>query len=49
MYNLQEAEPVANDLSSLCYYIQSRPAKLAKVSDYLENRVQKDFKRRRLG
>jgi hypothetical protein len=49
MYAFQEAEPAANDLSSLCYYAQSKPAKLAKIGNHLERRVQYDCRRRRLG
>jgi hypothetical protein len=49
MYAFQEAEPLANDLSSLCYYAQSKPAKLAKLGSYLERRIQYDHRRHRLG
>jgi hypothetical protein len=49
MCAFQEAEPIANDLSSLCYYAQSKPAKLIKISNYLEKKIRDDYRRHQLG
>ena len=49
MYAFQEAEPLANNLSSLCYYAQSKPAKLTKLGNYLERRIHYDHRRHCLG
>ncbi|KAJ2780330.1 plasma membrane localization protein [Coemansia javaensis] len=42
-----DAAPGSNELSYLVYYVQSKPAKLAKVGAHLARRIARDAQRRR--
>ncbi|KAI9472602.1 hypothetical protein BX667DRAFT_516641 [Coemansia mojavensis] len=43
----EDSVPSSNELSYLLYYVQSKPAKAAKVGTYLSKRIAKDIQRRR--
>ncbi|KAJ2449554.1 plasma membrane localization protein [Coemansia sp. RSA 2336] len=43
----EDSVPSSNELSYLLYYVQSKPAKAAKVGAYLSKRIAKDIQRRR--
>lgn len=44
-----EEGPQSSKLSSLCYYVNARPAKLRKVCVYLERKVTRDLDKERTG
>ncbi|KAF9573851.1 plasma membrane localization protein, partial [Lunasporangiospora selenospora] len=43
-----EKGPKSSDLSYLVYYTTAKPAKLTKVGSYIERRVLRDFRKKRL-